>query len=87
MLHNLHCDEEQASNLNFKQLMNDHKFSSLFSCPSAVIISSPLLQNVIYTIQQKAICKIIFMLMKNGTPFVFYLVSILVNWNQDALLD
>jgi hypothetical protein len=51
--------------------MNDHKLSSLFSCPSAVIISSPLLQNVINTIQGKAICKLFFMLMKNGTPLVF----------------
>jgi hypothetical protein len=67
--------------------MNDHKLSSLFSCPSAVIISSPLLQNVINTIQGKTICRLFFMLMKNGTPFVFYLDSILVIWKQDPLLD
>jgi len=67
--------------------MKDHKFLSLFSCPSAVIISSPLLQNVINAIQGKAICKLFFMLMKNGKPFLFYLHSILVIWNQDPLLD
>jgi hypothetical protein len=67
--------------------MNDQNFSSLFSCPNAVIISSPLLQNVINTIQETAICKLFFMLMKNGTPLVFYLDSIFVNWKQDPLLD